>query len=367
MRKLFTAIIFIAIIPACSIAQSKNNFSVIGYYAGKSTSQIDSFSIEKLSHIIFSFCHLNGNRLHVDRAIDSVMIQKMVSLKQRNPKLKVVLSLGGWGGCSTCSDVFSTKQGRKEFASSVKELSDYFGTDGIDLDWEYPAIEGYPDHKFQKDDKENFTALIKELRKELGKNSIISFAAGGFMKYIDESVDWKKIAKKVNFVNLMTYDLVSGFATKTGHHTPLFSTESQIESIDNAIQKLVNYKVPTSKLVIGAAFYGRMWEEVPDTNSGLYQQGKFLKSISYKNFQTQLPSDSGFVYHWDEKAMAPYLYNSSQHLFVTYDDKRSIELKTKYALDKKLGGIMFWQLTEDTYEEGLLDVIDKTKLNYSKQ
>lgn len=367
MRKLLTAISFIAVIHTFSFGQSKNQFAVIGYYAGKSTSQIDSFSIEKLSHIIFSFCHLSGNQLHVDRAVDSSMIQKMVSLKQRNANLKVMLSLGGWGGCSTCSDVFSSRQGRKEFAKSVKELCNYFGADGIDLDWEYPAIEGYPDHKFQKEDKENFTALIKELRKALGKNSVISFAAGGFGKYIDESVDWKKIAKKVNYVNLMTYDLVSGFATKTGHHTPLFSTENQIESIDNAIQKLIGYKVPANKLVIGAAFYGRMWEEVPDTNSGLYQQGKFLKSISYKSFQTQLPADSGFVYHWDEKAMAPYLYNPSQHLFVTYDDKRSIELKTKYALDKKLGGIMFWQLTEDSYEEGLLDVIDKTKFNYSKQ
>ena len=35
--------------------------------------------------------------------------------------------------------------------------------------------------------------------------------------------------------------------------------------------------------------------------------------------------------------MAPYLYNSTQSLFVTYDDKRSIELKLKYAMKNGLG------------------------------
>jgi chitinase len=304
---------------------------------------------------------LKGNRLNVDNAADSVMIQKMVSLKNRNPDLKVILSLGGWGGCASCSDVFSTKQGRREFSNSVKELSLYFGSDGLDLDWEYPTIKGYPDHKFQAGDKANFTALVKQLRKTLGNQYEVSFAAGGFNQYIDKSVDWKKVMKKVDYVNMMTYDLVNGYARSTGHHTALYSTTQQLESSDNAIQKLIDRGVPASKIVIGAAFYGRMWESVPDTNYGLYQQGKFLKSVSYKNFSSQLSADSGFVYHWDEKAMAPYLFNPATHQFVTYDDKRSIQQKTKYATNKKLGGIMFWQLTGDVYSGGLLDAIDEAK------
>jgi chitinase len=367
MKKFATIACIFLLISISAYAQQNEKFAVIAYYAGNNISQIDSFSIEKLTHIIYSFCHLNGNRLHVDDAADSAMIQKMVSLKKRNPELKVILSLGGWGGCASCSDVFSTKNGRKEFSNSVKELSEYFGSDGIDLDWEYPAIKGYPDHKFQPGDKKNFTALVKQLHKTLGKKYEVSFAAGGFTHYIDEAVDWKKVMKKVSYVNMMTYDLVNGYAKLTGHHTALYSTPLQVESSDNAIQKLIDLGVPTSKIVIGAAFYGRMWENVPDTNSGLYQQGRFLKSVSYKNFMSQLSPENGFKYYWDEKAMAPYLFNPTAHLFVTYDDKRSIQAKTKYAIDKKLGGIMFWQLTGDVYSGGLLDAIDTTKPNYSKR
>jgi chitinase len=361
MRKLLFVTGLLISLSACSFAQPKSNFAVIAYYSGNSLSQIDSFSIEKLTHIIFSFCHLKGNRLNVDNAGDSAMIKKMVSLKKRNPGLKVILSLGGWGGCETCSDVFSTKEDRKEFTLSVKELSEYFRTDGIDLDWEYPTIEGYPNHKFQTADKENFTALVRQLRETLGSDYEISFAAGGFNQYIDRAVEWKKIMKDVNYVNLMSYDLVNGYAKVTGHHTSLYSTPQQVESVDNAVQKLIQMNVPKSKIIIGAAFYGRVWEAVPDTNSGLYQPGKFLKSVSYKNFSSELSAGSGFVYHWDEQANAPYLFNAKQQLYVTYDDKRSMQLKTKYAIEKGLGGIMFWQLTEDTYTDGLLHEIDKTK------
>ena len=120
-------------------------------------------------------------------------------------------------------------------------------------------------------------------------------------------------------------------------------------------------------MIIGAAFYGRMWEAVPDSNLGLYQPGKFKTGIAFKNMESQYSVDSGFQYHWDETVMAPYLYNSEKSLFVTYDDRRSIELKVKYAIENKLGGIMFWELSNDLYENGLLDVIDKMKPALFKQ
>src|SRR5687768_12010967 len=114
------------------ITEQQDKIAVIAYYSGNST-LIDSFEIEKLTHIIFSFCHLKNERLSVDNKNDSITILKLVSLKQRNPSLKVLLSLGGWGGCKDCSELFSTENGRNNFANSVKELTDHFHTDGIDL------------------------------------------------------------------------------------------------------------------------------------------------------------------------------------------------------------------------------------------
>jgi chitinase len=345
------------------VSFAQRQLTVIGYYSG-GAAQLDSFPVNKLTHIIFSFCHLKGDSLHVNNARDSATIKKLVSLKQQNPDLKIMLSLGGWGGCATCSDVFAQNKNRKQFAKSVASLSQYFGTDGIDLDWEYPAIPGFPGHHWQASDKENFTRLVNILRRKLGKKMEISFAAGGFKQYIDNAVDWKKIIKKVNRVNLMTYDLVNGFDTSTGHHTALYSTGHQKESTNSAVMQLINKGVPANKLTLGVAFYGRVWAAVADSNYGLYQTGQYRNNVEFKNFQTQLSTDSGFVYHWDEVAHAPYLYNPAQRLFVTFDDKKSIEIKTRYVIEHGLQGVMFWELAYDSYQDGLLDVIDNIKKNY---
>ena len=334
--------------------------AVIAYYSGNSKA-IDSYPVKKLTHIIYSFCHLKGNKLNVDNADDSATIKKLVSLKAINPKLKVLLSLGGWAGCEFCSPVFATDDGRTDFANSVKEVNDYFKTDGIDLDWEYPSIEGYPGHKYQSSDRVNFTSLVKTIRNSIGDQHEISFAAGGFNEFLKRSIDWKEVMPVVNFVNLMSYDLVNGFSTTTGHHTPLYSTVQQTESADNAINYLISAGVPADKIVIGSAFYGRTWERVPADNNGLYQSGKFKSFIPYRLFNQLVSTDSGFVFFQDTIAKAPYAYNATKRTFATFDDKLSIRNKTKYVKDKGLHGVMFWELTLDSYSDGLLDVIDKVK------
>jgi chitinase len=349
-------------LAAITLNAQQNKFDVLAYFAGK-PEQVDSCEAEKLTHIIFSFCHLKGNRLAVDNSIDSITIKKLVSLKARNNKLKIILSLGGWGGCESCSDVFSSEEGRNQFALSVLELNRYFNTDGIDLDWEYPAVEGYPGHKFMNDDKKNFTLLVQALRKSLGQQYEISFAAGGFQKCLEESIDWPLVMKEVDRVNIMSYDLVNGYSKLTGHHTPLYSTPKQIESADNAVQYLIRQGIPSSKLVIGGAFYSRIWKDVPDVNNGLNQSGVFKTSIDYKDFKLLSP-EKGFKYLWDDVAKAPYMYNAAQKLFVTYDDVKSTMLKTQYVVDQKLGGIMFWEITADFPKGDLLSAIDSTKKNY---
>ena len=100
-----------------------------------------------------------------------------------------------------------------------------------------------------------------------------------------------------------------------------------------------------------------VWEADKD---GLYGKGKFLSGVSYSRFASQLSADSGFVYHWDPVASAPYLYNAHKKWFVTFDNSASVILKTKYAVKQRLNGIMFWQLADDSFSKGLLDIVDET-------
>ena len=338
----------------------ENDLKVIAYYTG-STGKVDDETAGQLDQIIYSFLHLKGNELHVEKEKDSASIAYLISLKEVNPDLKVLISLGGWGGCETCSDVFSTQKGRSEFAKSVKEILVDYDADGIDLDWEYPVVPGYPGHPHKPADRENFTYLVEELRQELGEEYEISFAAGGFDSFLEKAIEWDKVMPLLDGVNLMSYDLVNGGSAGTGHHTSLFSTPEQVLSADNAIRFLDSIGVPKEKIVLGSAFYARVWEEVDNVSSGLHQPGKFKESVLFKDLGAYQEEHKGFSRYWDTVAQAPYLYNPEKGLFVTYDDELSIARKTEYAIEKGLRGIMFWQLSGDRPEDGLIDVIDEVK------
>lgn len=339
---------------------AENDFEVIAYYPG-STGEIDDETVNQLDQIIYSFLHLDGNILDISKEKDSLQFSYLTSLKEKNPDLKVLLSLGGWGGCETCSDVFSTQEGREEFAESVKVALNTYDADGIDLDWEFPAIKGYPGHPYELADRKNFTSLVEELRETIGEGYEISFAAAARENFMTESVEWEKVMPLVDRVNVMSYDLVG--SSSTGHHTPLYSTPDQLHSADYAIRFLDSLGIPSEKIIIGAAFYSRIFEEVEDISNGLYQPAKFKEALSYNKLEAFIEDNPGFDKFWDSIAQAPYLYNSQEGLFVTYDDSLSMAKKTEYVIENDLGGIMFWELGGDTSVNDLVDVIDRVKKN----
>ena len=333
-------------------------YKVIAYYTGNADS-LKLYPLNKLTHIIYSFLHIRNDSLTFDSEQQKENVKQIIALKNQYPHLKIMISLGGWGGCEPCSQTFATAGGRNTFATTTAALLNEYQLDGIDLDWEYPAIEGYPGHVYDKADKHNFTELVKTLRKAMGNGKTLSFAAGGYEDYLNNSIEWDTVMANVDFVNLMTYDLVNGYSKVTGHHTPLKDYQPKQQSIDKCVNWLLQHGVKKEQLIIGAAFYARVWENVPTGNSGLYNAGSFKEGVSYKKFENYFSNISGFKYYWDEKAQAPYQYNKTKQLFATFDDERSIKAKTKYVRSKQLGGIMFWELVDDKYSGGLVDTISE--------
>jgi chitinase len=348
--------LFLFLSAFSSYAQEKN-YKVIAYYTGNGET-IRQYPVHKLTHIIYSFLKLQNDTLTFHNEQQRTTLQQLVALKKDHPGLKIMVSVGGWSGCAPCSDLFASPQHRETFARTTVALFRQYGVDGLDLDWEYPAIEGYPGHKYDTSDRNNFTLLIKALRKEMGNDFLLSFAAGGFVKYLQYSVDWLAVAPLVDFINLMTYDLVGGYSTVTGHHTPLKDYMPEQQSVDKCVSWLLHDNlVPRKKLIIGAAFYARVWEFVSPENNGLYQAGKFKQGVAYKNFPSYFTDSMGYKYYIDKRSKAPFCYSESKELFATFDDGYSIAEKCIYIKNKRLGGIMFWELSQDKPAKGLLDVI----------
>ena len=340
---------------------SPAGLAVIAYYTGDGM-DLARYDFNKLTHVIYSFVHLDGNQLSFDSPGAIAAYKRVLALKDDYPHLKVMLALGGWGGCESCSEIFSSAENRQAFAQSTLNVLQQYGGDGLDLDWEYPTIEGHPGHPYGPEDKDNFTALVKVLRKMLGRDYLLSFAAGGFDEFLYDSVDWQALMPLVNNVNLMSYDLVNGFSKATGHHTPLYSTGAQHNSTDNAVEYLLSIGVPAEKIIIGTAFYSRVWKDVAAGNKGLYQAGTHVAGLPFSEIPQTYTAANGWQYLWDPVAQAPYAYHAEDKRFATFDDERSITLKTRYARERHLGGIMFWQLPNDSDQNSLLDAIYVEKI-----
>lgn len=338
--------------------------ALIGYYAGNGKN-LEEHRIEQLTHLIWCFAHLEGDSLRLFPSNEEFpqarekVLETMAGFKRTSPDLKVLLSFGGWGGCATCSEVFSREEGRRAFAESAHRLLERTHTDGIDLDWEYPAVPGPPGHAYSEGDRHNFTLLVRELRKTLGERYEISFAAGGTDACLLKGFEWDSIMPMVDRVHIMSYDLVHGYSTATGHHTPLYSCKGQEVSADRAVQLLDSLRVPRRKVVIGAAFYARFWKDVPDVGNGLFQPGTFSHTVQWSALDTVVNEARGWITTRDKEACASYAYNARLREFATFDDAASVAAKAGYVRSKGLGGIMFWQLIDDDPVNGLLNTMYK--------
>lgn len=339
-----------------SFGLSAQRPALIGYYAGDGH-DLYGREIGKMTHLIWCFLHLQGDSLApLDKGQEKV-IRKMVGFKREHPELKVLLSFGGWGGCETCSEVFGREEGRRKFARDVHALLKRTWTDGIDLDWEYPAVEGPQGHAFKAADRHDFTLLVRALREELGDRYEVSFAVGGTQECLEKGFEWDSIMPITDRVHIMSYDLVHGFSKTTGHHTPLFSSAGQSASADAAVRWLQGQRVPKGKIIIGSAFYARIFEVKDAKGNGLFKPGMFKRTIPWSAMDTTITESKGWKWFRDPQAKAACAFNAASREFLTGDDIESVKAKAAYVREQGFGGIMFWQLLDDTPKGGLLDAI----------
>src|SRR5579875_2129932 len=117
LRPLILPLITIAVIltgGAFTLKQygvKKNKKYVIIGYVGGYKGLIDTTMVDpnKLSIINYAFVNVQHNRAWLtNKKTDTVNFRYLVSLKKRNPDLKVLISIGGWGWSHNFSDAVLT-------------------------------------------------------------------------------------------------------------------------------------------------------------------------------------------------------------------------------------------------------------------
>ncbi|OCX52746.1 chitinase [Mucilaginibacter sp. PPCGB 2223] len=341
---------------------------IIGYVGGyRGLIKPGMVDASKITHLNYAFVNVIANRAILSRErTDTVNLRNLTLLRKANPRLKILISIGGWTWSGGFSDAVLSDTSRQAFAASAIAIVKRFNLDGIDIDWEYPDQTGNGNIN-RKEDKQNYTLMFAELRKQLTglglqlhKPMLLTTATGGFSNFLRHT-EMNKASVYLDYINLMTYDYFGNGSAI--HHTNLYASKTYTgrDNADNAVSAYIAAGVPASKMVLGVAFYGRVFQLPDSAKKGLGDiNSKHLRQLGYDMIRDSLLTDKalGFIAYRDTAAMAPYLFSNINHQFVTYDDIWSIDNKCKYVLQHQLAGVMFWEYDSDP-KSYLLDEVNE--------
>jgi chitinase len=389
-RKIIFSIFFLLLFqigftPNAQSQEAPKSKEIIGYYPSwqwyKRAQLISPANLDYSRYTILNYSFFapdkDANLLGTDAWADSVLLRGKIDWGKAQPAyipntslidiahvwgVKVMVSIGGW----TLSDNFPTIAAdttkRHHFAQQCVHLLRSYKFDGIDIDWEYP---GYAEHKGTPADKENFTLLMQDIRDSIdayGKTINYKFlltGAFGANASNMEHIEWNKIKNIMDYINMMTYDFNGGWSTETNHNSPLYNpAKGSVGSYDHAYKLMTEkYQVPSHKLNMGVAFYGRSFKDCPGGKAALYAPHSGQTDVKTFAVDEGSPQYFNIVYqmnkftqHWDSTAQVPYLLGKDVNTFVSYDDERAMKLKADYVLDKNCAGVIIWDCTGDYVE-----------------
>ena len=313
IRTLLTAIALLTVATPSVVAGDGDTDKVVVAYVTSWTRTMPDPTV--MTHINYAFGHVTDSFDGV-RIDNPSRLRQIVALKRQQPALRVVLSVGGWGS-GHFSEMAATAERRRAFARDCRRVTDEFGLDGIDIDWEYPT-QSSAGISSSPDDTRHFSQLMHDLRQALGDDRLLTCATVASARYID----FRSCIDCLDWVNVMAYDMGGAHA----HHSALYPSDiSGWMTSSEAVEAHLAAGIPSEKLVMGMPLYGRGdigYCERPDTLTGV-------------------------TACWHEQSMVPYLTDSEGTMVMGYEDERSLGIKCQYILDHRLRGGMYWEYGDD--------------------
>lgn len=317
-------------------------------YFSESTASNSTYA--NIDIVIFAHAHADSDGTISNLATISSYLPSRVT-KCHNNGTYALLSFD----TTNMSTIAASSALRSAFASSIVSAINTLNLDGVDIDWEFPATA----------EKANFTLLMAEIYSQVKANNPhhLVTAATGIDTYT--RYDLENAINYLDYVNIMTYDMQN--SSYAQHHSALsYKSGSTYRAISNAYTFYVtNLGLNPSKLILGIPFYGRKFSNTDGLGSSATHDG----AVTYSAIVSTYLTDPNYTYYWDANCQAPYLYSSTDRIFITYDNPYSIALKCEYAAEKGFAGVMYWQDAQDSGDElfnAIIQGMSDNKILFSK-
>lgn len=168
---------------------------------------------------------------------------------------KVCMAIGGWGDTEGFRAGAASNASRALFAQNIATTLDNLGYDCVDIDWEYPAGNGYDYIQVPNSDLtseiDTYPQLLSAIKSAIGDKELsiaVPALERDMIAYTAEKVP--EIDAAVDHINVMTYDLMNRRDTTTKHHTDLNGSLAAVETY-------LARGMTAAKMNLGIAFYAK--------------------------------------------------------------------------------------------------------------
>ncbi|CAE7226628.1 unnamed protein product [Rhizoctonia solani] len=304
---------------------------------------------------------------------------------------RVKLSIGGWTGSRYFSDAVSSDAKRRELVTNTIQMYKKFNLDGVDIDWEYPGVQGAGNNQISPQDSANFLLFLQLLRSQLPKSAKLTAAtqvtpfAGPDGRPLQ---DVSAFAQVLDWILIMNYD-IWGASPTPGPNAPLrdgcHNSTQPDASASASIAAWMAAGFPPSQITLGLPSYGYVQtsssktliqrglrEEMYATGTGAVRvkgegEGNDSGQVQFKqlvqtgalklNSNGNYVGAGGFNRLWDVCSSTPYLVSQNAKQVIAYDDPQSLAMKAAFARGAGLLGVNMFDVHGDTENWTLTDAI----------
>lgn len=230
--------------------------------------------------------------------------------------VRVFFSIGGGSPPAHLESLLATVEGRNKLVQGIVGLLDTYGFDGVDIDLENELINAH---------YAPFVSAVSQAVKPKGKLVTAALARWNSDKIGDATL------AQYDLIHVMSYDATGPWnPDNAGPHSPFAMAEGDFKYYTET------RKIPAEKVVVGVPFYGYGFNGAPTT-----MEYRDIVTISPNSeFEDQIAIGGGTVY---------------------YNGITTIRNKTRFAMENGAGGVMIWQLLQDTKDsKSLLNTINST-------
>jgi len=277
---------------------------IVGYLPVYNFSVSNKIEYCKLTHLNLSFANPDSEGNIIMANVNEVMADAVSD----NPNIVIFISLAGGALTSeqaiNWSNLIDIPANRPAFINKIVEYVVLNNFDGVDLDLEWSHVtSGYSDFAVELD-----AALT-------AKNKLFSAALPCLTLFPNINA---KALQAFDFINIMAYDATGPWRpAESGQHSSFEFAKSGIDFWKKTVG------IDASKLTLGVPFYGYTFNSSTSANSFKYADMVLLNNSNA-----------------DVDKLGNSFYNGRPTI------KRKVDLASK-----EVGGIMIWQLAQDSFDQ----------------